>query len=269
MIIVVSELLILVYVHRSIINNGAQATDGNDILIRIPKPKNPFLRKKKKKNTKSSCSSTTTETEKSSTDSTIANVTTESGSLPSSSSMNHDNTSSSSSSSSSSSTTSTPDNNKFDEFTIQAYEKKEFSSLFTRWVLETLIILLFNYGLFDTSGGVGSLGLLYGIVSVPLTFIENGLIKLYFLKQRNIKHPFGYSEGRILEYTDTVTNKRIRMVLNDDGKSKQGLLSDLKDQFAAIKNVPETIRQEELHEELKDRELLRQLQQRRNYNKQR
>jgi hypothetical protein len=158
---------------------------------------------------------------------------------------------------------------EYEELTIREYDTREFSKLVTRWVIELLFIGLFNFAVpwlqasakniqegFDNGGddedgdgasagaaaaagvgGVGSLGLLYGVVSGPLAFIDSPLVRV---------HIFGADESRPF----------------DD--QQKGVFAEVKGQVDELNALRKEARLGVDREQLaKDTELVNRLQQRR------
>lgn len=79
------------------------------------------------------------------------------------------------------------DGPKYEELSVPAYDKREFSKLWTRLVIEALAVAFFQ---FVIQSSVSSLGLLFGMFSGPMTLLENGLIRLHLLGDSTVERPF-------------------------------------------------------------------------------
>lgn len=219
--ILVQILTFSLFVH---INHGVGKLIDDGTVVKIEKPTSMFKRKKKGgKKKKITAAVVTTTLQQQQQQDEVATVPPATAPTPTSLSTT------------TTDTTTPPPPVLFEEMSIPAYDKREFSRLVTKQIVEVIFVSIFSFWM--ESKSAGGMGLIYGVISSPISLLENGLFLVHVLGHTHEPRPFGSSVA------------------------KPGVVQEMKEQWKDLKNLPETVLQDN-RQEAKEELLLRRLQNR-------
>jgi hypothetical protein len=110
----------------------------------------------------------------------------------------------------------------FEELSVPAYDRREFSRVLVRFLFETVLVAVFNLGAAEDYSALTSMGLIYAILS-PLSLLDGPLARVHIHGQLDLPRPFG---------------------------EEAGVVQEMKEQWGAVKREAETTTTEQQRREL-------------------